>query len=111
MDLSNFNLFTTCGDMESTSEDGKADEGKLHVKRQEMDKGKVRARFIHLLLALCPPHLSLLHVTNIFVNRSSTGCQRVKAVLLSPRPDRALSILWTSKYVPLSASGVLVSRF
>jgi hypothetical protein len=55
MDLSNFNLFTACGDMESTSEDGKADEGKLHVKRQEMDKGKVRARFIHLLLALCPP--------------------------------------------------------
>jgi len=41
MNLSNFNLFTACGDMESTSEDGKADEGKLHVKRQEMDKGKV----------------------------------------------------------------------
>jgi hypothetical protein len=83
----------------------KADEGKLHVKRQEMDKGKVRTRFIHLLLALCP-HLSLSRVTNIFINRSSTGCRHGETVLLSPRSDRALSISWTSKYVPLSVRAI-----
>jgi len=72
-------------DVNTPTGDRKADEGKLQVKRQEMEK--VRARFIHLLLTLGPPHLSLSRVTNIFIRVHGFADAVCKAVLLSPWPD------------------------
>ena len=65
----------------------KAEEGKLHVKRQEMDKAKVREQFIHSRPSPCLPHPSLSRVMNVIINLRSTDCRRGKAVLVSPRPD------------------------